>query len=1092
MAKVNLKKVSKILLLLLVSVLVLVVLATIGSRTIYYTDGKIKKIATQTLCQKLHRQIEIDSLEVSIFSGVELKGLQVYDRADCGGELFLHLKSLKLKYRLLSLLKRQLEIQTIVIDQPEIFVRQLSDTLWNFSDLVQPKQREQPAASERAKLELPFLLVLRKLELKGASVQLWGPGELKLSGINLDIESLFFRSPQDFSLKTDLQISPPDDKNLSVASVLTAPELKVSSNLRFTLSGEISSEAPSTGEMDFDLENLEIYSGRAFPALSLSAGWKYAYDLNLDSLRLDEIFLELNENRLLEAEATLTSLTGQIQFRFASKSNRLKLGNFSQLVREFFPALQIEGESYWENVWATGNQEKIDAGLTFGLKNVCAQDSITGLAIDGLGFQAKLEAAVAPLSPAVEVKLDGDFSLQKVGYPLDDSLAITVAGISGQFGVELDSLQRGIPRVKSATFQAAVNEIFGGTASLFATLKSPQVGMSGSASVKQIRFDQLPRSPIIGSGSLELDFSAADFDDIACAYQLSTDSLKYQLEGDSIVSEPLQFSGKANLSVEEDLSRMELVHLDLTSAGLLDLSAFGGIYGFGQDSLQASLEAKIKHNRLPDFLPLELNRSLGGLQFAGETEIKAILRGQLPASGRPQIELNTILELTDFGMMLPAFETELRGLGGVAQVGFAADRVELQGLFRLDWIGNHKYLPTPISDCFLSLKASVTNLFRGDKPAPAERSLFLENFQFDCLSHKFGLVLNGMVSDLNTSPKLRLVGSFDFRSAEKITLFGEMKAQGGLSLRTNLSMRDSLVSLYGSADFQYLNLELPPLVSIENMNGHIPFHQKLDLKDISLIQDTTEVSAIQASSPFNYERLRPYNLQRGENISNFKIDKITAMRFSAENLEMDVTFGNSALHIPRLVGNLYDGNLYGNLLLDLKSLKLGGRKLDLEEVEYRASLQFSSVNFSEMTGLGEKIITAEKSLTGDIYLRGRGLVPAGDLEAELDITQVSAEVLSRIFDFLDPEGTDPSFEMTKTFLDQRFKVIGIIPIRFRPRWFSCGVRHGNIYPSLHADVYAPVPLIKQLIRLPMPIRYDRIPLFVILSQVGAEKEKESY
>lgn len=1092
MGKVNLKRVSKILLLLILSVLVLALIVAIGLRTLYFTDQKIKQIATETLSGKLDRLIQIDSLDISILSGVRLKGLQVYDPADCGGEVFLHLKSLKLKYRLLSLIKKQLEIEAIVIDKPEIYLRQLSDSIWNFSDLVQPKKQESPAASERAELELPLLLVLRKLELKETSVHLSGPGEIELSGINLDIESLFFRSPQDFSLKTHFQVSPQDGKNLSISSVLTAPELKISSNLTFTLSGQISSEVPSAGEVEFSLKDSEIYSGRAFPALSLSAGLKYVYDVGADSLQLDEVYFELNENRLLHAEATLTSLIAQPQFRFVSRSNRLKLGNFSDFIHEFLPALRIQGETYWQNIWAEGNEEKINAGVTFGLRNVCAQDSITGLAIDGLDFQAKLEAGIVTLSPGIEVKLDGGFSLKEVSYPLDDSLAITVGGIGGRFGVELDSLEREMPRVKEATFEAAVNEIFGGTASISATSQLPGPVLSGSASVEQIQFDQLPQSPIIGSGGLKLDFSAADFGDIVCAYRLFTDSLKYHLEADSIVLEPLKFSGDARLSVKEDLSGIKLEHLSLMSAGLVDLSASGGIYNFGRDSLTADLEAKIKHDRLPDFLPLELNRSLGGLQFAGQTEIKTILRGQLPASGRTQIDVNTILELTDFGMILPALETELRGLGGELILAFQGDRVELDGLFRLDWIENYDYLTSPISDCFLSLKASVTNLPAGDRSTTAEMNLFLEKFQFDCLSHKFGLALNGMVSDLNTSPKLRLTGSFDFRSTEEMTLFAEAKARGGLSLRMNLSMRDSLVTLYGSADFQYLNLKMPPLVSIENMNGHIPFHQKLDLRDMSLVQETKEVSAIYASSPFNYERLRAYNLQRGENISNFKIDKITAMRFSAQNLEMDVTFGNSALHIPRLVGNLYDGNLYGNLLVDLKSLKLGGRKLNLEELEYRAYLQFSSVNFSEMTGLGEKIITAEKSLTGDIYLRGRGLLPGGDLEAELDITQVSAEVLSRIFDFLDPEGTDPGFEMTKTFLDQKFKVIGIIPIRFRPRWFSCSVRHGNIYPSLHADVYAPVPFIKQLIRLPMPIRYDRIPLSVVLSQMGAEKEEEHY
>jgi hypothetical protein len=1086
---VDLRRVLSILLLSFLSLLVLIVIAAIGLRALYFTDEKIKALAIETLSLKFNRELQIDSLRLSLFSGVQMRGLRIYDPPSCGAEVFVKIEAVELRYHLLSLLKKQLEIEKVFIEKPEIFLRQLSDTLWNFSDLMQPPRETAAASPDSAPPELPLLFVLRTLELSNASAHLSGPVAIDLSGVNLALESLSFRSSDEFSLKALLQITPGDDVNLSFVSISTAPELRATGKFTVSLSGDVASERLSTGELKFGLSDLKIVSEKSLPPLSAGGGLRYVYDMETDSLDLEEVYFELNRNRLLGAEVFLTSLTSEPRFQLSSKRNGVELTALSELVEVFLPGIQVQGQAYWEDIWARGNREKIEAGMTCGLRDLSAQDSATGLAAHDLDLRAHLEVRGSPSSLDVGVGLSGDFSLQRLSYSLEDSVAVTVSGIGGHFAAQLEAAQEGMLRVREATLETGIGDIFGGTASFSASLQAQGPALSGSASIVEVQIDRLPRSPVSGSGGFFLDFSASNFDDVVCRYQLLTDSLKYHLPKDSVMVEPLKFSGGAKLSMEEDLSRIEFFDMKLTSPSLLDLSASGGVYNLGQDSLKFSLKTEVRHNRLSGFLPLELNHSLGGLQLAGQTEVMTEIRGRLPAGGEPELKVTTDLGLTDFGMMVPALDTEVRGLGGELSLSWESNRLDIEGLFRLDWIENYDYLVNPISDCFLSLRASLTNTPGPDQSAPAEMSLFLENFQLDCLSHKFGLAVNGLASDLLTSPVVRLNTSFDFRSPEEITILPEVKAKGGLSLRMNLSMKDSLVTVSGSADFHYLNLEMPPLVSVENMSGHIPFYQKLDLAKMSLVQEAERASAVYASSPFNYERLRAYNLHRSEHLSNFKIERITAMRFSAQNLEMDVSLGNSGLHIPRVVGSLYDGNLYGNLDLDLKSLVLGGRELELEEVTYRAYLQFSSVNFSEMTGLGETIITEEKSLTGDISLRGRGLPPEGDLEAEISITQVSAEVLSRILDFLDPEGTDPGFAMTKTFLDQRFKVIGLIPIRFRPQWFSCPVRHGNIYPSLYADIYSPLPFIRQLIRLPMPIRYDRIPLSVVLAQVGAREEE---
>ena len=94
-------KFIKILGAVVVVILVLVVALVILAKVLI-TPERVKQTVLPLAEQNLHRKIELGDIAVSLFSGIELKGLKIYERD--GSEAFVSTDLVRLKYQLLPLL----------------------------------------------------------------------------------------------------------------------------------------------------------------------------------------------------------------------------------------------------------------------------------------------------------------------------------------------------------------------------------------------------------------------------------------------------------------------------------------------------------------------------------------------------------------------------------------------------------------------------------------------------------------------------------------------------------------------------------------------------------------------------------------------------------------------------------------------------------------------------------------------------------------------------------------------------------------------------------------------------------------------------
>lgn len=146
----------------IVGLIALVVLAKV-----LVTPERIKGALLPRVGEALSRQVEIEQVDISLFSGIGLKNLAVMERE--GGESFLTAQQVTLRYRFWPLLLMRVEIDEIAVDKPQIHLVRFADGSFNFSDLLQlagdksepEKQEAAPPATESDEGEGIKLLVSR-------------------------------------------------------------------------------------------------------------------------------------------------------------------------------------------------------------------------------------------------------------------------------------------------------------------------------------------------------------------------------------------------------------------------------------------------------------------------------------------------------------------------------------------------------------------------------------------------------------------------------------------------------------------------------------------------------------------------------------------------------------------------------------------------------------------------------------------------------------------------------------------------------------------------------------------------------------------
>jgi uncharacterized protein involved in outer membrane biogenesis len=174
------KAVKVILIIVAVLAALVVVLAGAG---IYFTSRYLqtpafKEQALQTARGELGADVEINELQVSLFSGVVLHGVVIGNPKGFSGNL-LTADAFVLRYRLLPLFHRRVEIEQLSLDKPIITLAQNDKGEWNYEKIGTPEAQPKPttaasppATPEKPAQAVPLDVVLSKLAITQGEVSM--------------------------------------------------------------------------------------------------------------------------------------------------------------------------------------------------------------------------------------------------------------------------------------------------------------------------------------------------------------------------------------------------------------------------------------------------------------------------------------------------------------------------------------------------------------------------------------------------------------------------------------------------------------------------------------------------------------------------------------------------------------------------------------------------------------------------------------------------------------------------------------------------------------------------------------------------------
>jgi len=133
---------------ILAGIIVVLIIAMFIFLKTLVTPERIKQTVLPIAEKSLHRSVTLDDVSINIFSGINLAGLKIMNRA--GNAPFISCSGVRLHYGLMPLLQGRVQISEISLIKPQIHIIREKDGSFNFTDMVKQPVPDQPRKQNRS------------------------------------------------------------------------------------------------------------------------------------------------------------------------------------------------------------------------------------------------------------------------------------------------------------------------------------------------------------------------------------------------------------------------------------------------------------------------------------------------------------------------------------------------------------------------------------------------------------------------------------------------------------------------------------------------------------------------------------------------------------------------------------------------------------------------------------------------------------------------------------------------------------------------------------------------------------------------------
>ena len=98
------------------------------------SSGMVKNKIINSIEAGLGRKVQIDDINMSWSSGLDIKNIHIREREDLPGDTFVKVKRILCNIEFVPLIKKQIRINDLIIDGPEIVIQRDENGLFNYED----------------------------------------------------------------------------------------------------------------------------------------------------------------------------------------------------------------------------------------------------------------------------------------------------------------------------------------------------------------------------------------------------------------------------------------------------------------------------------------------------------------------------------------------------------------------------------------------------------------------------------------------------------------------------------------------------------------------------------------------------------------------------------------------------------------------------------------------------------------------------------------------------------------------------------------------------------------------------------------------
>ena len=96
------------------------------------SSGMVKNKIINSLETGLNRKVQIDDINMSWSSGLDIKNIHIKERDDLPGDTFVKVKRILCNIDFMPLIKKQIRINDLIIDSPEIVIQKDKNGMFNY------------------------------------------------------------------------------------------------------------------------------------------------------------------------------------------------------------------------------------------------------------------------------------------------------------------------------------------------------------------------------------------------------------------------------------------------------------------------------------------------------------------------------------------------------------------------------------------------------------------------------------------------------------------------------------------------------------------------------------------------------------------------------------------------------------------------------------------------------------------------------------------------------------------------------------------------------------------------------------------------